>query len=273
MGKTNKKSINNNINSNMKYFKILFILTIISNYACNKPNQLKNTESFTQITESVINDTNKTHRSIKINFCTNTLAGDAPLKLYSNQIFKISNTEFSIDTKDTITLNLPIQNHDTVFTKNKEDKNYKIDRLLKFKHGVIYKWCVNSCSGVYYFAPTNIKSDTTQAMVSFTIKNYNGKNKIVGQRGYNYDEDVILLRNNIKSEYYKFLSISAMCSSDPKRIAIENMDKKVVEKLPNGEEYKSNLTHFEIWFDDIHGEKLDITYDFKSKKSTLLIVE
>lgn len=260
-----------NIISFIKYKKFLILLFLV--YGCKNPEQSNNVKSYSKTVEAITADTCNTHRTIKIYFCTNTLIGDAPLKLYSNSVFKIHNTELSIDIKDTITLNLPLQNHDTIFIKDKKDKNYRIGRLIKFKHGVIYKWCVNSCSSNYSFFPQNVKRDTIHPTVSFNIKNYKGKNSIIGIRGLDQDEDTILLKNNIKSEYYRFLSMSAMCNSDPKRIAIENIDKKITIRASNGKKYEENLTYFEIWFDDIHGEKLDVTYDFKTKQSNVSVVE
>jgi hypothetical protein len=214
------------------------------------------------------------HRVITLSFCSSTWTDQKVSSMgYKEVLYRIGNTEILSTIGDTLTLVLKEQNLDTIFVKYPSEKKFKIDRLIKFKDGVNYTWCVNTCSGSDYFEPIYTKeNDAKETKVSFMIKNYKGHDKIVGIRGATIDvDDVPILKNGVKTSYEKTLSISgAMCSSDTKRIAIENDNKKILKKYGNGESME-NMTYLEFRFQEMHGEKLDVVYDFKTKKTMVTI--
>jgi hypothetical protein len=215
------------------------------------------------------------HRVITLSFCSSTWTGQKISSMgYKEAIlYRIGNTEIQSTIDDTLTLVLKEQNLDTIFVKYPSEKKFKIDRLLRFKDGLNYRWCVNVCSNSDYFEPIYTKENKTEeTKVSFMIKNYKGHDKIVGIRGASFDaNDMPILKNGVKTNYEKTLSVSgAMCSSDTKRIAIENSNKKILKKYANGESME-NLTYSEFWFQEMHGEKLDVVYDFKTKKTIVTV--
>jgi hypothetical protein len=271
----------------MRFLRIItFILLLFINWMCTEssPKKQETTVSYKKEDSSLIKQDSisekrilkkvENHRVITLSFCSSTWTGQKVFSIgYKEVLYRIGNTETLSTIGDTLTLVLKEQNLDTIFVKYPSEKKFKIDRLIKFKDGVNYTWCVNTCSGSDYFEPIYTKeNDAKETKVSFMIENYKGHDKIVGIRGATIDvDDVPILKNGVKTSYEKTLSISgAMCSSDTKRIAIENDNKKVLKNYANGESME-NLTYSEFRFQEMHGEKLDVVYDFITKKTTVTV--
>jgi hypothetical protein len=266
----------------MNYLRILLFTAFLNTQSCTEKPTPKIDESL-YLPAPLKIDSNKNTRSIKIFFQQESIFG------ISNDVmgykdFKLKIDKYELDTKrkDTISLDLPFRNLDTLWAKMDGENEFRISRLLKFKDGEVYEWRVNSCSGIDYFSTKNKNNDTIQPAVSFLIKNNNSKGRIIGVRGLNGTEfgdeaetnDLILfLKSNQKTPYKNVLSISAMCSTGSKRIAIDNLDKTRVFHYDNGKSDFLNYTYTEFWFEFLHNEKLDVTYDFKTKKATIDIVE
>jgi hypothetical protein len=242
--------------------KTVGILFLFINWMCiqSSPktleNNVSNENSFNEDIDSQLIKNNS--RTVKLFFW---YTDDAHFDSYTGYIVRIGNNEFTLS-KDTLTLVLPQQNIDTIFTKLVGEKLFKVYRLLKFKNHVTYKLRVNSCSDIDYFQPQEGTRGSDFPKVSFTIKNYRKQEKIVGICGFKYDtDDDLILKNNIKTPYEILASPSAMCGTDPRRVAIE---------------YKTGKTKvpiMEFWFQDMHGAKLDVIYDFKTKKTEVTIEE
>lgn len=236
--------------------RIAIAIVLFSFWMCNQPKTDKGKDAdlnSNTLHESIDSQMiNNNYRTIKLYFW---YVDEAYFDPYTGHIVRIGNNEFTLS-KDTLTLALPQQNIDTIFTKLASEKHFKVHRLLKFKNGVTYKLRVNSCSDIDYLAPQD-NSDRDFPKVSFTVKNYKKQDKIVGICGFKTDDmDDLILKNNIKTPYEILASPSAMCGTDPKRVAIEYKNKKVIT---------------EFWFQDMHGDKLDVIYDFKTKKTEVFI--
>jgi hypothetical protein len=250
----------------MNFSKIVaFTLFIFINWVCNESLSKKHDSINTldDFKKNKIDD-----RIVTISFKNKSTPEDIFKRQdYKGVIYRINNYTIPL-TSDSITLVLPNQNIDTLYSKYPKDSTFKVDRLLRFQDSTHYKWGINDCSDIDYFMPlTNFK----EASVSFLIRNYKGRDAIVGFRGFRYeDEEITILKNSIKTTYERILYHSAMCGSDPKRIAIENNNKKILKKYANGESLE-NLTYSEFYFQEMHGEKLEIVYDFKTKKTLVTI--
>ncbi len=242
--------------------KTTVIIFLFNNWMCNQPSPKKyeGAESSPKsLNKSIDNQMiNNNNRTIKLYFWYSDAAHFDP---YTGYIVRIGSNEFTLS-KDTLTLVLPQQNMDTIFTKLAGEKQFKVHRLLKFKNDVTYKLRVNSCSDFDYLEPQKGTKGSDFPKVSFTIKNYKKQDKIVGICGFKTDdEEDLILKNNIKTPYERLTSPSAMCGTDPKRVAIEY--KKGKAKVPI----------MEFWFQDMHCEKLDVIYDFKTKQTEVFIKE
>jgi hypothetical protein len=244
---------------------VAFALFIFINWMCveSSPQKQEILNTVESIKKKKIDD-----RIVIISFNHKSALKDSfNLQDYKGVIYRINGYTIPLSL-DSITLVLPNQNIDTIYSKYPKDSEFKVDRLLRFQDSTRYKWGINDCSSIDYFMPIkNFK----EASVSFLIRNYKGRDIILGFRGFHYeDEDITILKNNIKTAYERILYHSAMCGTDPKRIAIENSNKKILKKYANGESME-NLTYSEFWFQEMHGEKLDVFYDFKTKKTIVTV--
>lgn len=234
--------------------KIAFTVFLFSIWMCNQPSPKKFEDTDLSLNKSIDSQLiNNDFRTIKLYFWYTQEAYSDP---YTGCIVRIGNNEFTLS-QDTLTLVLPRQDMDTIFTKLIGEKHFKIHRLLKFKNGVTYKLRVNPCSDIDFFEPQASTKGSDFPKVSFTVKNYKKRDKIIGICGFKTDDMAdLILKNDTQTPYEILTSHSAMCGTDPKRVAIEHKDKKVIT---------------EFWFQDMHGEKLDVTYDFKTKKTEVFI--
>ncbi len=242
----------------MNYFKSIFgILFIFINWACiQSPPKIhedikSNQKNLNKSIDSQM--VNNSFRTIKLYFW---YTQEAPFDSYTGYIVRIGSNEFTLS-QDTLTLILPQQNMDTIFTRLPSEKQFKVHSLLKFKNNLTYKLRVNSCSDIEYLEPQDGNKRREYPQVSFTIKNYKKQDRILGIPGFKYetDEDLIL-KNNFKTPYEILASSSAMCGTDPSRVAIEYKNKKVIT---------------EFWYQDMHGDTLDVIYDFKTKKTEVFV--
>jgi hypothetical protein len=189
-----------------------------------------------------------------------------------SSVFQINGQRFEYR-QDTFVLNLKKQDLDTFTIIDKYDSTEYHSRILKLRNGFTYYWGINTCSDIDFISPT--QSDTTHnrklMKVSFTIKNYRGKDPLIGVvigEGWG-DSSSVKLRNRYKSDY-AWAAVSAMCGTDAKRIAIENPKIKVKWK---DSEDRFNKVIKEFWFLDMEQEQLDIFYDFKTKKMQVKVIE
>jgi hypothetical protein len=244
---------------------IAFTLFFFINWMCTESSSKKQgiINTLESVTKKKIDD-----RIVTISFKNkSTLKDSFNLRDYKGVIYRINGYTIPL-TLDSMILVLPNQNIDTLYSKYPNDSAFKVDRLLRFQDSTHYKWGINDCSDIDYFMPL---TNFNQASVSFLIRNYKGRDAIEGFRGFRFEyEEITILKNSIKTTYERILYHSAMCGSDPKRIAIENSNKKVLKKYGNSESME-NLTYSEFRFQEMHGEKLDVVYDFKTNKTIVTI--
>lgn len=162
----------------MRLFKkAVGILFLFINWMCiqSSPKTLENNVSNeNHLNEGIDSQLIKNnYRTIKLYFW---YTDETHFDSYKGYIVRIGNNEFTLS-KDTLTLVLPQQNIDTIFTKLVGEKQFKVYRLLKFKNNETYKLRVNSCSDIDYFQPQKDTKGSDFPMVSFTVKNYKKRTK------------------------------------------------------------------------------------------------
>ena len=177
----------------------------------------------------------------------------------------INGQEFQFS-HDTIEIQINTTGFDTICFKFWEQDTIWRNSISKFKKGEYYKIREIPCTD--YDIVSSDTSEHTAHKVRFVAENYSGNDTIAGLGGWVLTEPIF---TNISTEFIEART-SLLCANTRRKINVMQFEPGIYS-LNKSIYVNGGIELLKFYFQFIHNEKLEVIYNFETKKYIVKILE